>query len=189
MTPQRLQHLPVADTVLAVGSVTVGSILLEMIANANLILIVLFVVSVILNFTAGTMCSFAKHRRGGEGEKWFSAQLASYGLAKKFALLLFVPLAGIVDGLFMLVPVDAAAQLANYTPTMKGVLVGLTGAQVIGAAKNLHFVVGDDAIPALAVLIRAVDEANVGGSPPRRRTSDILVDAHLPPRKHDEQDS
>lgn len=176
MTPQRLQHVPIDTVAAALTAATLSSVVLELVAPANLILVVLFVVAVLVNFLAGVLRSFALHRRGGEDGKWFSASRATFGVIKKFALALFIPLAGVVDGTFMVA--EATRAVAELTPITKGVLAGLIGAQVIGAARSLHYVVGDDAIPALAVLLRAIDRAHAGGEPPHRRVTDPVIDAY-----------
>lgn len=176
MTPQRMQHIVPTDTGIAVGAaITLGSVLLELVSSANIILVFCFVAAVVLNFLSGTLRSYAEHRRAGRTGKWFSASRATFGVMKKFALGLFIPLAGIADGMFMVA--DATRPIAEMTPIVKGVTVALCGAQIIGAARSLHAVVGDEAIPALAVLLRAIDKEHANGPLPRRRITDPVVDA------------
>lgn len=177
MTPQRMQHFVPTDTGIAIGAaVTIGSVLLELVSSANVILVFCFVIAVMINFLSGTLRSYAEHRRAGRCGKWFSTQKAAYGIVKKFALMLFVPLAGIVDSMMMVA--EATRPIAEMTPTIKGVLVALCGVQVVGAARSLHAVVGDEAIPALAVLLRSIDREHVGGGElPRRRVTDPVIDA------------
>jgi len=186
MTPQRIANLQMDVAAPAVGALTLSSVLLELVAPVNLILVVGFIASIIANFMAGTFRSFAEHRRAGRTDKWFSASKATFGLMKKFALMLFVPLAAIIDGMTMAAGDvfggdvgSAASALGAMTPTMKGVLCAMAFAQVVGAARSLHHALGDEAVPGLAAIIRAVDRANVDGEPPSRRAIDPIVDAHL----------
>jgi hypothetical protein len=184
MTPTRLTALlPTVDTVAVFGAVTIGSVLLDLVAPMNVILFFFFIVSVFLNWTSGIMKAYAVHHRSGSKEKWFSVPHAVFGFVKKIAMLMFALLAGVMDGTLMIAEWSAGA--AQHTPTVKAVFVAMNGALCIRAAQNLRYVIGEDARLPLAVLLRHVDREHADGPLPHQRVTDPIVDAHLPEKERD----
>lgn len=163
VAPHRLVQAAVPpDTAAVLGALTVASVLTDLIAPVNLILGIAFFAGALLDFMTGTLKSFVNARAAGE-KNWFNEQKFIIGCARKFALILFVPIAGLVDVIIQIAPYTA--ELGQLSPTTKAVLVALSFGQASSAARNIYAIAGDQAAGPLGVILKRIGENAEGGNP------------------------